>query len=118
MRATRTQELTRRLDQGFAQVTFEAAVARLSQDGVVWSTVPTPGEVLADPQTQAAGCFVPIDEDGGAFLSPAPPVRFNSSDIAPARPPRLGEHSNRILEELGLSPAAVRSLRDQELVSG
>lgn len=117
-RARQAGELVAALDAAFGQLDFSIAAARLKASGVVWAPVQTPAEVVADPQALDSGCLVPApDAGGGEFLTPAPPVRFDLQDVAVGRPPRLGEHTEAILAELGLAPEAVKSLREQELVS-
>jgi crotonobetainyl-CoA:carnitine CoA-transferase CaiB-like acyl-CoA transferase len=53
----------------------------------------------------------------GRIREPRPPARFDGALAAPAAPaPRLGEHSARILGELGLPSAEVAALQEAGVV--
>ena len=113
-------ELVGELDRGFAALTLEAARAALDRADVIWSLVQTPQEVIADPQAEAAGCFVRMEgADGAEILSPAAPVRFHGYEegVRPAAP-TYGQHSKAIARELGLGEAEIQALVDRRILNG
>jgi len=63
-------------------------------------------DLLHDPFMRARGALIDQpDRDLGAFASPAPPIRISGCGPPVLRPaPALGEHTDAILSELGLSP--------------
>ena len=68
--------------------------------------------LLADPYLRDTGFFVPLDHPSeGPIVTTAIPVRFSASpgDIR-LPPPRLGEHSEDVLAELGYSRAEIKEL--------
>lgn len=76
--------------------------------GILFSPVHTFDDVLRDPQALANDYVVPIDHPFlGEIAMPSFPVRFGKYDVKrrPNAAPRLGEHNEEILHELGLAPA-------------
>ncbi|MDR3512582.1 MAG: CoA transferase [Caulobacteraceae bacterium] len=111
-RRTNGAELVRTLDAAFAGLTLAEAAARLDEADIVWAPVQTPAECAADPQAQAAGCFVETpNPKGGTFRAPAAPARFPGADDGPKGPaPALGQHTREVLAGVGYSPAEIERL--------
>jgi crotonobetainyl-CoA:carnitine CoA-transferase CaiB-like acyl-CoA transferase len=86
------------LDEAFAALPYEELERRLDAEDVVWSPVQSPAELLRDPQAEAAGCFVEVEDgQGGRFRSPNNPARFGGEEPAPrAAPPLLGQHTDSV----------------------
>ncbi len=102
--------LVEQLDCAFGQMAFADVASRLAAADIVWSPVQNMAEILADPQADAAGCFVDVDDRAGAsFRSSAPPVRFNGERAERLRPvAALGQDNATVFEKLGLqSPTPV-----------
>ena len=111
-RRTHGAELVGLLDEAFAGLTRAEAAERLDAADVVWAPVQTPAECAADPQAEAAGCFVQTpNPEGGSFRAPAAPARFPGADDGPKGPaPALGQHTREILAGLGYSAAEIEAL--------
>lgn len=77
-----------------------------------WAPVNTIDDVLADPQTAAAGALIEVGELGGTIPEVASPVDLHGSPgTPPRRAPLLTEHTDQILAELALgSPPHGRAL--------
>ena len=79
-----------------------------------WAWVRTLKEAFDDPFTEERGMAF-TDADGYRHIGP--PIRFANE---PARPnpavPGLGEHSDAIAREAGLSEDAIRALRDRGVI--
>jgi crotonobetainyl-CoA:carnitine CoA-transferase CaiB-like acyl-CoA transferase len=75
-------------------------------------------EVTSDPQVVASATFLASRHPQlGRIREPRPPVRFDATPAAVQRPaPALGQHTDEVLGELGLSAAEVAELRDKGVV--
>lgn len=106
------RELRAILDAAFAAFTLAEIAERLGRADLIWAPMASLAEVAADPQAQAAGCFVTTkDRFGGAFASPASPVRFPGEPVAAhASAPALGQHTRAVLSEAGYSAEAIEAL--------
>lgn len=64
-------------------------------------------ELEHDPHLQATGFFRTVhDERMGELRFPAPPVRIDRQPLPVRMAPRLGEHTNEVLAEVGLARPA------------
>ena len=94
-------------------------LAALEAGGIPCSPVNGIDEVFADPQVRARGLQVNVDHPAREALplvaSPlrlsATPVRYRSA------PPTLGQHSEEVLRESGLSPQEIDELRARGVIS-
>lgn len=44
------------------------------------------------------------------------PFQFRNSDLRLAPPPTLGQHTDEVLAELGLSPEEIAGLREEQVI--
>jgi crotonobetainyl-CoA:carnitine CoA-transferase CaiB-like acyl-CoA transferase len=76
-------------------------------------------DLRVDPHLEATGFFARIDdEEMGQLIFPGVPIKFDRARQAIARPPRLGEHTREVLEEIGIDPAIVDQLAPCAHISG
>jgi 2-methylfumaryl-CoA isomerase len=92
-------------------------------NGVCWSRYRTVRELVADDPacSEANPLFKSVDQPGvGRYLMPGIPLDFSALPRTPPRPaPRLGEHTEEVLNELlGLDSAAYGRLHDRSIVGG
>ena len=68
-------------------------------------------EALQDPQVAHRGSLCAIEDSAGKYLSPAPPFRFSGSPLQSGpKVADLGEHTESVLAEAGLSPDEIKAL--------
>jgi crotonobetainyl-CoA:carnitine CoA-transferase CaiB-like acyl-CoA transferase len=111
-RRENVRELVEIFDEAFAALDYSDVAAQLRALDVVFSPVQTAAQVAADPQAEAAGCFVELtDRNGGVFRSPAAPVRFPGADRPPRGPaPERGQHTAEVLEDAGLTTLEIEQV--------
>ncbi len=109
---TTVRELRAMVDETFAQLTLAEAGRRLTEADIIWAPMATLDELVADPQAEAAGCFVETpDRWGGIFRAPAAPVRFPGLALnPPGAAPGLGQHTGEVLAQAGFAREAIERL--------
>ena len=95
------------------------AVTLLQEAGVPAGPVLANWEIVSDPHLYERGYFVDIvHPDTGHQRWDGFPWRLSRTPARVRRPaPLFAEHNDEILGELGLSPEAIRRLRDEEVIA-
>jgi crotonobetainyl-CoA:carnitine CoA-transferase CaiB-like acyl-CoA transferase len=89
-------------------VTTEKCLAELGEYGVPCSAYRTVAEAMADPQIAHRGALAEVEDDAGTFQVLNQPFRMSGAKVAAGkRAPALGEHTNSLLGESGLSEAPI-----------
>jgi crotonobetainyl-CoA:carnitine CoA-transferase CaiB-like acyl-CoA transferase len=106
-RVTHREGLISRLAASLAQRTRDEVLAGMEKRAVPAGPINTMADVFADPQVAHRRMRVDLPLPGGGTLpSVRTPIQFSDAELALGRPsPRLGEHTNEILDELGLRDA-------------
>lgn len=100
------------LDEIFASRTFEEWKSVLMDVKGVWAPVQTAQEILEDPQVLANGYLREVEAANGAkFRMVASPLQFDEEPADLVRAPDHGEHTEEVLQELGLDMDAIIDLK-------
>jgi len=93
-------------------------VGELKAAGVPCGSVRDVGEVLSDPQLDARSMIESIDHvTAGSIRLLGVPIKLSETPgSVRAAPPALGQHTDRILLECGLSSADIQKLRDSKTI--
>ncbi len=109
------------MDAAFGAFTKAEIAQRLDDEAIAWAPVQTLAEVAKDPQVLASGAITQVPSasgDGSTFSSPASPVRFPGADDGPNGPsPKLGEHSEQVLSDLGYGAREISALFETGVVA-
>ncbi|WP_082016793.1 CaiB/BaiF CoA transferase family protein [Cupriavidus sp. IDO] len=94
-------------------------VEALEKQGIPCGPINDYGQVLEDPQVRHRELQVDlVRSDGAVCPTVKSPLRLSATPVRyDAAPPRLGEHTERVLEEvLGLSGQRIAALREQGVI--
>ena len=102
-RVANREPLREKLVAALSRFERAALLSQLAAAGVPASPINTIGEMFADPQVIARGMRMDLADGHGATLpSVRSPMRLSETPLTYERPsPRLGEHTEEILAELG-----------------
>jgi crotonobetainyl-CoA:carnitine CoA-transferase CaiB-like acyl-CoA transferase len=120
--AARARNLAERLDLTAAVLATKTSaewLARLEANDVPCAPVLTREEVLRDPQVAANELLVESEHPhAGPMRQPRPAARFEVTPAGLHRPaPLLGEHTDEVLRELGISTETITDLRAAGVVA-
>jgi crotonobetainyl-CoA:carnitine CoA-transferase CaiB-like acyl-CoA transferase len=111
-RAQNCQACCVALDEVFATRTLEEWKPIMNTVDGVWAPVQTADELLVDPQVVANGYIREVTSTGGTtFRMVASPLQFDEQPPDLTRAPDHGEHTDEVLEELGLEMDAILDLK-------
>jgi crotonobetainyl-CoA:carnitine CoA-transferase CaiB-like acyl-CoA transferase len=94
-------------------------LAALTSAGVPCAAVRSVTEALADPQLAARDMIVPLEHvTAGAIRVLGSPLKLSETPASVRTPPpALGQHTDAVLREIGLSDAEVESLRESGTIA-
>ncbi len=117
-RVARRDEIIPVLRRLFAGFEKDALMLRLERTGLPFAPIQKPEDLFADPHLKAGGGLLEMElPEGGAIALPALPVAIDGKrPRLTLNPPRIGEHTDAILHELGLSPAEIDALETAGII--
>jgi crotonobetainyl-CoA:carnitine CoA-transferase CaiB-like acyl-CoA transferase len=117
-RVLRRGEVMAKLTECISKLARADLIAKLDAVEVPVGPVNDVAEVLNDPHTRARRMVGSFDyPDVGEFKALAIPYKFLGWDAPEiGRPPTLGEHTEAVLRELGLTPERIAQLREKRAI--
>jgi crotonobetainyl-CoA:carnitine CoA-transferase CaiB-like acyl-CoA transferase len=111
-RVEHAETLIALIDHAVAAKDLDQWAALFREYDILWGRVPDLAAVANDPQMHAAGVFPQLEHpDYGTIHTVASPIELDGADkVPPAAAPRLGEHSRRILQDLGYDQETVEAM--------
>ena len=111
-RAENCQECCRTLDEIFASRTLEEWKPIMVTVAGASAPVQTADELLVDPQVEANGYLREVVSASGSTFRMVPsPIQFDEEPPDLVRAPEHGEHTDEVLQEMGLEMDAILDLK-------
>jgi crotonobetainyl-CoA:carnitine CoA-transferase CaiB-like acyl-CoA transferase len=104
VRVEKREQIMRQLTESIEELSRDDLISKLDGAEVPVGPVNNVAEILSDPHVRARGLVGSFDYPGvGEFKALGLPYKFLGWDNPEiGRPPTLGEHTEKILAELGL----------------
>ncbi len=105
------------IEAAFKALTKVELMGKIEHLGLPFAPIGKPEDMFDDPHLNASGgLFDMVLEDGRQAKLPALPVALNGERIGLRHnPPKVGEHTDEVLREAGLSDAQIISMRADRL---
>lgn len=101
------------LKRTFAQHDLDHCRERLTRQDGVREVVQSPREVLEDVQAVANEYLIDAKDPGGVpYRYVANPIQVDEHAAPPSIAPELGQHTEEVLREAGVSQAEIDAARD------
>jgi formyl-CoA transferase len=95
---------------------FEA-MAEFNQHDIPCGPILSMEELAAEPSLRTSGTIVEVDHPTrGKYLTVGNPIKMSDSATEVTRSPLLGEHTDEVLAEIGLSLAEIGALRSEKVI--
>ena len=115
-RAAKRSEINTLITEVFATLTTEQVIERLDASGIANARINTPDEVWEHPQLKARDRWREMDSPVGLLATLLPAVTMPDFEARIDAVPALGEHTERILSELGYTSGDIVALRKAGVV--
>jgi formyl-CoA transferase len=116
-RLPRLQEIFAAVEAWTSTKTKFEAMAILNQHDIPCGPILSMEELARDESLRATGTVVEVDHPTrGKYLSVGNPIKLSDSATEVKRSPLLGEHTDEVLSELGLSTSDIASLREAKVI--
>jgi len=103
-------EVVALIEEVFAGMTVAQVIEKLDAAGIANARMNTPEEVWNHPQLKARERWREVDSPVGRIPAPLPPASFAGVEVRMDPIPAVGEHSERILRELGYDAGEIAAL--------
>jgi itaconate CoA-transferase len=111
LRVEHHDELEKIIVRAFAGKTAQQVVERLESAQIANARMRTVDEFLEHPQLAARDKWRDVDSPAGPLRALVPPFGFDDAEPRMGKIPAVGEHTDRILTELGFDTDTIASWR-------
>jgi crotonobetainyl-CoA:carnitine CoA-transferase CaiB-like acyl-CoA transferase len=110
-RTARRAEVDTLVAELTSTLTADDLLRRLDAAGIPAAALNGVAAVADHPQLRARDRWRPVDVPGGTIRAPLPPITLDGEEPRMDPVPALGEHTDRVLAELGYSAEQIGALR-------
>jgi crotonobetainyl-CoA:carnitine CoA-transferase CaiB-like acyl-CoA transferase len=111
LRVANRNALQLAIESTLGALPIAAIASRLDEAGIAYARQNSVADYLQHPQLVERAVWRDIDSPAGAITAPLPPVRFEGTSPSMGAVPGLGQHTDMILEELGVAPQTIAAWR-------
>lgn len=104
------------IDQALSGLNTEQVLARLDQAQIANARMNDMAGLWAHPQLQARARWQAVGSEAGDIAALLPPGRNNAFDYRMDPVPAVGQHTETILQEIGLSSAVIAAMRQTKAI--
>ncbi len=117
-RVARRDEIIPVLRELFMRFTKDELMRKLESTGLPFAPIQRPEDLADDPHLRASGGLLDMTiPEGGEISLPAMPIAIDGARPGlTINPPEIGEHSETVLRDLGLSEREISDLVERGLV--
>jgi itaconate CoA-transferase len=115
-RVQNRQALQDTIESVFAALSTSEVIDRLESALIAWARMNSVAEFLAHPQLAGRDCWREIDSPAGPLRVTIPPVRMADVEPAMGGVPALGQHTEAILDELGVARDTIALWRREGVI--
>lgn len=115
-RSENKEELGSIIDFEFTKLKAETIIDRLQNSKIANARLNTIAEFADHPQLKARNRWKNVDSPAGPIEALIPPVTFEEIKHVMNPIPEVGEHTDRILKELGYSEEAINRLKEERTI--
>jgi formyl-CoA transferase len=118
-RVKRITEIDEAIGQWTAQLSVSEVLQALDAAAVPAGRIYTVADIAADPHYQARGMLAKVHmDDGSALLVPGIVPKLSRTPGKHRRnAPSLGQDTDAVLREVGLTPSQIQALKDKGIVA-
>jgi itaconate CoA-transferase len=116
-RNERREEVTALINKVFSILTAEQIVGKLDAAGIANARINSPEEVWEHAQFRARERWREVESPVGPIPALLPPATLSDADARMDPIPDIGEHTEKILSELGFSGEEIAALQADEAIS-
>ncbi len=111
------EEIAALINKVFSTLTTEQVVAKLDAAGIANARINSPEEVWEHAQLKARERWREVGSPVGAIPALLPPATLSDADARMDPIPDIGEHTEKILSELGFSGIEIAALKADAAIS-
>jgi crotonobetainyl-CoA:carnitine CoA-transferase CaiB-like acyl-CoA transferase len=95
-------------------------IERCERAAITFAPIAKPEDLFDDVQLNEGGSLLPTTlPDGTKTKLPKTPIEYGNAELGlQLNPPQIGEHTEEILRELGISTAEIKLLKERNIING